>query len=142
VREPDRPHLTLTIGRPDRLQAEKMISVPMQVINDGNVPLDEVVIVADIPEKLQHRFGQKVQYVLGRLQPGEVRPKTLLMTPLAAGTSYVSLRAIDGRALAEDNGDVRVEVAASEIEPEQTAQVPPIEAEIPQPRRRARAERR
>jgi hypothetical protein len=144
-REPDRPHLTLTIGVPGRLAAEKMISVPMQVVNDGNVPLDDVVIVADVPAQLQHRFGRKVQYVLGRIQPGEVRPKTLLLTPLEAGTSYVPLRAVDGRQSAEDSGEVRVEVAASESEPARPAEAESRtdDEEIkPEPPRRRRSRER
>ena len=135
ARNPERPHLKLSIGRPGRLPADKMVSVPLQVVNDGNVPLEDVVILAEMPDNLEHKYGRKVQYRLGKLQPGEVRQNTLLMTPLAAGTSIVPLRAVDGRELASDAGETRIEVALAEVE-QPTPQDEPVEHPAPTPRRR------
>lgn len=142
VREPNRPHLKLTIGTPGRLSTDKMVSVPLQVLNDGNVPLDDVVVIADVPATLKHRYGQLVHYRLGRLQPGEARAPTLLMTPLDAGTSSVPLRAMDGRESAEDTGEVRIKVARHEVVVKEAAKNDPRTDDAEkQPERRRRRSR-
>jgi len=132
-RNPDRPHLVLTIGKPGRLPQDQMVSVPMTVVNDGNLVLDEVAIVADVPEELEHRYGRKVHYRLGRMQPGETRQTTLLLTPLVAGTSRVPMQALDGRQLATDSGTVRIDVTETEI-----ASVPREADAAREPQRRER----
>lgn len=115
AREPDRPHLQLTVGEPGRLAREKMVSVPIRVLNDGNVPLSDVVILANIPATLQHEHGRQVHYRLGRLEPGQERQSTLLLTPLETGSTVIPLRAIDGNRLASATGEAGVHVSDEEL---------------------------
>lgn len=114
-REPDRPHLQMSVGKPGRLPREKMVSVPIRVLNDGNVPLSDVVILANIPATLEHEHGRQVHYRLGRLEPGQLRHSTLLLTPLEAGSAVVPLRAIDGNRLASATGEAGVDVSDEEL---------------------------
>lgn len=115
VRAPDRPHLSMTTGKPGRLPQDNMVSVPIRVLNDGNVPLYDIVILAKIPATLEHEHGRNVHYRLGQLQPGEQRTATLLLTPLEAGSTTVPLEVTDGKRLASAAGEAGIHVAEDEL---------------------------
>jgi hypothetical protein len=112
-REPDssaRPYLTLTTGRAEPLRQFHMVSIPIRVINDGSMALEDVVIVAEIPSTLAHRHGPTVHYRIGALRPNEARETRLLVTPREAGTALISLSVSDGAESARDDETATVEV--------------------------------
>lgn len=115
IREPDRPHLTMTVGTPGKMPLEKMVSVPIRVINDGNVTLYDVVIVAEVPATLDHQYGRTVHYRLGKMQANEQKRATLLLTPLESGSSTVPMKVADGKRTASDTGEVGIDVAEHEV---------------------------
>lgn len=125
VREVERPHLTMTIGEIGRLPLDNMISAPIRVVNDGNVTLYDVVIVAEVPETLRHEYGSRVHYQLRQMAAGEERRATLLLTPLEAGSSTVPLHAYDGNRRAEDRGTVRIRVGERELAERPEDSLPP-----------------
>ena len=115
ARQANRPHLTLTTGDATRLREHQMLTVPMRVVNDGNVTLDDVAIIAEIPSTLEHRYGRTVHLRIGTLRPNEDRRTSLLLTPLAAGAATVKLNATDGEQTAADDGVVELEITAHDV---------------------------
>lgn len=136
VREVKRPHLTLTIGKPSRLREHHMFSTPLRVVNDGNVTLDDVVIVAEIPTTLDHRYGRIIHHRIGSLRPNEERRTFMLLTPLETGLSTVKLEAADGDQSAMDTGELALEVTPADLTTPQKdrSTVQPVAAEEPRPR--------
>lgn len=142
IREPDRPHLSMTVGKLGKLPLDKMISVPINVINDGNVALYDVVILAEVPATLDHQYGRTVHYRLGQMQANEQKRATLLLTPLEAGSSTVPLKVADGKRTASDVGEVGIEVAEHEVAgkaPEKDAEK--VDERDERPRRRRSLEK-
>ncbi len=115
ARPAKRPHLTLTTGAAKRLKEYQMLSAPMRVVNDGNVRLDGVVIIAEIPPGLEHRYGRTVHLRIGTLQPNEERRTMLLLTPLEAGEATVTLKVSDDAETASDDGVMEIQITAADV---------------------------
>ena len=115
IPEPPHPHLKLTTGTPQRLRQFHMLSLPIQVVNDGNIALDEVLIVADVPKSLSHRYGQTVHYRVGHLRPGQVHQTVLLLTALEPGAVELPLTATDELRSALDEQTANLEVLVEDV---------------------------
>lgn len=112
---PSRPHLTINSSVPVRLPHHKMLSTTMQVVNDGDVKLEDVVIIADIPTSLEHHFGQTVHFSIGSMNPQEVRDAWLLLKPVSPGPAVVTLKVVDGAEMASDINRVNYEVTTTDL---------------------------
>ncbi len=113
--EPPHPHLTMTTGRANRLRQHHMLSLPIQVINDGNVDLDNVVVVARVPKSLSHKHGETVHYRVGRLRAGQAHDTFLLLTALEAGDIDLPLSVADEEHSAQDALTANFEVLVEDV---------------------------
>jgi hypothetical protein len=121
VREPiplpeaPRPHLKLSTGTADKLRQHHMLRLPIQVLNDGNVDLDNVVIVARVPKSLSHRHGETVHYSVGRLRAGQVHNTIMLLTALETGAVDLPLSVADEENSAQDGLTANLEVLVDDV---------------------------
>jgi hypothetical protein len=122
MRRRERPHLTMTTGAVERLRRHHLISVPIHVVNDGDTALDEVVIVAELPATLRHRYGQTVHYRIGGLRPQQDHRTIILLIPLEPGESAVTFSVADKAGNASDERMVTIGVSSEDVTtPERTS---------------------
>ena len=108
------PKLALSVAAPEDSELGQQTSVMVEVSNPGTGRAEDVVLVASLPEGLEHKSGTVVTIDIGTLNPGESRKARLSLTATAGGMQEIELKAAGtGELLAE--ATAKVEVAEPEL---------------------------
>lgn len=108
------PKLALSVVAPEDSELGQQTSVMVEVSNPGSGRAEDVVLVASLPDGLEHKSGAVVTIDIGTLNPGESRKARLSLTAIAGGLQEIELKAAGtGELLAETTA--KVEVAEPEL---------------------------
>jgi len=103
------PMLELAVNGPDAAEAGEQLGYLVQVSNPGSGTAENVVILASLPEGLEHKAGKLLNIGIGTLNPGESRQAKLSLTALRGGQYSLDIKAqADGDLLQEASTDVTV----------------------------------
>ncbi|MFM7168574.1 MAG: hypothetical protein ACKO3T_25300 [Planctomycetaceae bacterium] len=103
------PGLELSVVAAGDSELGQQTSVMVEVSNPGSGRAEDVVLVASLPEGLEHKSGAVVTVDIGSLSPGESRKVRLSMTATAGGLQRIELKAAGaGELLAEATANVNV----------------------------------
>ncbi|MFM7865405.1 MAG: hypothetical protein ACKPHU_14415, partial [Planctomycetaceae bacterium] len=103
------PGLALSVMAAGDSELGQQTSVMVEVSNPGSGREEDVVLVASLPEGLEHKSGAVVTVDIGSLSPGESRKVRLSMTATAGGLQPIELKAAGaGELLAEATANVNV----------------------------------
>ena len=109
------PKLAIKVTAPEDSELGQQTSVTVDVSNPGTGRAEDVVLVASLPEGLEHKSGAVVTIDIGTLNPGEARRARLSLTAIAGGGQQIELKAAGtGDLLAETTATV--EVAEPELQ--------------------------
>jgi uncharacterized repeat protein (TIGR01451 family) len=72
-----RPRLQLTMLMPNAVPTGERYPVRYRVTNLSKEDVDDLVLLTDLPEEIDHRHGRKLKYDIGTLKAGENREITL-----------------------------------------------------------------
>ncbi len=89
-----RPALEMSIRSVGMVRIGEQVSVDIEVVNTGEVELPDVRILADLSDKVRHRYGQVLEFRVGKLVVGEARTTYLLLEGLKTGKTQNQLRAV------------------------------------------------
>ena len=109
------PDLALSVLAESDSELGQQTSVMVEVSNPGSGRAEDVVLVASLPEGLEHKSGAVVTIDIGTLNPGESRKARLSLTATAGGLQQIELKAAGaGELLAE--ATAKVNVAAPQLQ--------------------------
>ncbi len=72
-----RPRLQLTMLMPKAVPTGERYPVRYRVTNLSEEDVDDLVLLTDLPDEIDHRHGRKLKYDIGTLKAGEKRDITL-----------------------------------------------------------------
>ncbi len=103
------PMLELAVTGPEAAEAGEQLGYLVQVSNPGSGTAENVVILASLPEGLEHKSGKLLNIGIGTLNPGESRQAKLSLTANRGGQYALDIKAqADGDLLEEVSTEVTV----------------------------------
>ncbi len=99
---PAAPSIACSVSGKDQIPVRGVAEFTIVVSNDGNTPLSGVFVWADLPENLQHRYGNRLQMPLGQLAPGERRQAVLRVIGSKVGISRARIQAVSTQTTSAD----------------------------------------
>lgn len=103
------PMLELAVTGPEAAEAGEQLGYLVQVSNPGSGTAENVVILASLPEGLEHKSGKLLNIGIGTLNPGESRQAKLSLTAVRGGQYALDIKAqADGDLLQEVTTNVNV----------------------------------
>lgn len=103
------PMLELAVTGPEAAEAGEQLGYLVQVSNPGSGTAENVVILASLPEGLEHKSGKLLNIGIGTLNPGESRQAKLSLTANRGGQYALDIKAqADGDLLKEVSTQVTV----------------------------------
>lgn len=91
------------------VRVNEIIELNVEVQNTGETPLHNVRIWADVPKALRHRHGEKLEYPVGKLDPGQVHHSVLRVVGQQAGAAVAAFRVVsDEKIRADAKGQVAI----------------------------------
>ncbi len=109
-----RPVLKLALSGPRTVLLGDTMTIDIVVSNEGTGAAEGVILREDAPEVLRHEKGQKLEYEIGTLAPGETRRLTLALQAMAAGRGLNRL-SVRGEGDLADEQELDVEVIAPKL---------------------------
>ena len=110
-----RPELKLVLSAPKQILIGQRVTIDITVSNVGSGPVDDVVLLEDVPEQLSHEAGRKLEYGIGRLQPGETRRISLSLNAVRPGTA-VNRMTVRGAGDLTDAEELSIDVIAPKLQ--------------------------
>jgi uncharacterized repeat protein (TIGR01451 family) len=111
------PMLELAVTGPEAAEAGEQLGYLVQVSNPGSGTAENVVILASLPEGLEHKSGKLLNIGIGTLNPGESRQAKLSLTANRGGQYALDIKAqADGDLLEEVSTEVTVSEPQLQIE--------------------------
>jgi uncharacterized repeat protein (TIGR01451 family) len=103
------PKLTIKASVPEKILVGDPAAFTLTVSNPGDGSADQVKIRANLTEGLQHARGNKIDFDIGNLAPGESRNVTLLCATQSGGAQKCEVTAeAEGNLKASDAASVNV----------------------------------
>jgi uncharacterized repeat protein (TIGR01451 family) len=104
-----KPQLALRLDGPQQVMIHDEVRIGIDISNPGTGAAEQVVLLEDVPSGLSHPAGQRLEFEVGRLAPGESRRLELVLTAEQAGriTNVLTARA-DANVVVEESLDVEV----------------------------------
>jgi uncharacterized repeat protein (TIGR01451 family) len=103
------PKLLIKCANPERVLVGDAAAFTLTVSNPGDGSADQVRIRAHLSEGLEHARGNKIDFEIGNLAPGESRNVTLLCATRQGGQQRCTLSAeAEGGLIAKENATVNV----------------------------------
>lgn len=103
------PGIAIRVESPKTATAGEPFRFHFEVINTGRTRLEGVVLRVDLPGSLQNSYGDRLQYRVGTLEPGERHRARLTVDPREAGTVEVPIEVLS-RGDARDALSRRVQI--------------------------------
>jgi uncharacterized repeat protein (TIGR01451 family) len=111
------PKLLLKATAPEKVMVGDAATFVMTVSNPGDHPTELVKIHCELSEGLEHARGNKVDYDLGNLAPGETRSvQVICATKLGGEQTCVAYAEADGGLKANDKAAVAVSMPRIDLE--------------------------
>lgn len=103
------PAIACRVKSTPTVSLHQVVELQVEVQNTGETPLHNVRIWADVPKALKHRHGEKLEYPVGKLEPGQVHHSVLRVVGEQAGAAVAAFRVIsDENIRADATGKVAV----------------------------------
>src|SRR5262249_19184766 len=103
------PKLAIKANVPEKILVGDPAAITLTVSNPGDGPADQVKIRALLTEGLEHARGNKIDFDIGNLAPGESRNVTLLCATRTGGAQKCEVMAeAEGGLKAQDAANVNV----------------------------------
>ncbi len=109
-----KPELQLALNSPESVLIGESINLNLTVTNLGSGAATGVVLEADIPPGLSHPAGQKLEYGVGTIRPGETKRFSLPLKAESAGFVENRLR-IRGDGDVSDLKSAPLEIVAPQL---------------------------
>ncbi|MDA0659180.1 MAG: hypothetical protein O3C60_10090 [Planctomycetota bacterium] len=97
-----KPNLTIEHTGPQQVMVGDLVRFAIQISNPGTGTAERVMLQEDVPPGLAHSAGQKLEYEVGSIRPGETRHLELTLKAAAAGP-------VDNVITARANGSLQVQ---------------------------------
>ncbi|MDP1797784.1 MAG: hypothetical protein Q8K78_09895 [Planctomycetaceae bacterium] len=105
------PAVACRVKPTSTVKLNEVVELKVEVQNTGETPLHNVRIWADVPQSLRHRHGTKLEYPVGKLDPGQVHHSVLRVVGEKAGAAVAAFRVVsDENIRADAKGQVAVTV--------------------------------
>ena len=109
------PELSVDMTGPAEMAMGEEGAYQFTIRNDGDGEARDVVIVAMLPDGLNHPGGRELEYAIGNIAPGEVRTADLVLTAASSGAvSPVAQVTIAGQV--HDQAELDINLLESRIE--------------------------
>lgn len=107
-KEPN-PAIACRVQSSPTVKLNDVVELKVEVRNTGETALHNVRIWADVPSSLRHRHGAKLEYPVGKLDPGQVHHSVLRVVGEKAGAAVAAFRVVsDENIRADATGKVAV----------------------------------
>lgn len=97
-----KPNLSIEHTGPQQVMVGDMVRFAIQISNPGTGTAERVMLQEDVPPGLTHSAGQKLEYEVGSIRPGETRHLELTLKAAQAGQ-------VDNVITARANGSIQVQ---------------------------------
>lgn len=109
-----RPVLKLALSGPRTVLLGKTVTLDIVVSNEGTGAAEGVVVREDAPSVLRHEKGEKLEYEIGTMAPGEVKQLSLTLTAVTPGRGINRL-SVRGEGGLTDRQELDIEVVAPKL---------------------------
>ncbi len=109
-----RPVLKLALSGPRTVLLGNTVTLDIVVSNEGTGAAEGVVLQEDAPSVLRHEKGEKLEYEIGTMAPGEVKQLSLTLTAATPGRGINRL-SVRGEGGLSDQQELDIEVVAPKL---------------------------
>ncbi len=88
------PAVACTVKNNAAAYIDQVVELKVVVQNTGDVALNHVRLWADVPESLIHQHGKKLEFSIGRLEPGQTQEAVFRAIGQQAGVVQTSFRVV------------------------------------------------
>ncbi len=116
-KEPN-PAIACRVKSTPTAKLNEVVELKVEVQNTGETALHNVRIWADVPASLRHKHGTKLEYPVGKLDPGQVHHSVLRVVGEKAGAAVAAFRVVsDENIRADATGKVAVTAPKPPVKP-------------------------